>query len=124
MNKSDRRYSPRYAMKTLIRFREMETLSESDGYMGETTDISRTGVFFVTNVPLQLGSVLLLALRVPRELSGRATSEVQCVGRVVRMEYRLDGCIGYGIRIDLRHGAGAVKETCEMVEAVAGGKLY
>jgi hypothetical protein len=64
MNKSDRRYSPRYAMKTPIRFRMMETLSESEGYMGETTNLSRPGVFFLTNVPLQLGSVLLLAPRV------------------------------------------------------------
>jgi hypothetical protein len=69
MDTSDRRYSPRYAMKIPIRFREMEAISEPERCTGETTNISRTEVF-------------------PRELSGSAKSEVHCMGRVVRMEYR------------------------------------
>jgi ribosome maturation protein Sdo1 len=82
-------------------------------------------VFFITKAPLLLGSVLLLTLRVPRELSGSAKSEVHCMGRVVRMEYREDGSFGYGTRIDLRHrAAAAVRETSEMAEAAGSGSRY
>jgi hypothetical protein len=112
-------------MKIPIRFREMEAISEPEGYTGETTNISRTGVFFITKAPLLLGSVLLLTLRVPKELSGSANSEVQCVARVVRMEWELNDSFGYGTRIDLRHGAAAaVRESNEMAEAVASGSRY
>lgn len=121
MNNADRRSSPRYMMQMPIRFRESDSNKEPEGYTGETTNISRTGVFFVTRIPLELGSSLQLSLRVPRELSGSAKSEVQCVGRMVRMECWPDGSIGYGTRIDLRQTAGALAVVRETVEAVGFG---
>ncbi len=126
MNNADRRSSSRYPVKIPIRFRAVDSNKEPEGYTGETTNISRTGVFFVTKVPLELGSSVQLSLRVPRELSGRAKSEVQCVGRIVRMECWPDGSIGYGTRIDLRQTASAVavamvNEAAEAVGAGVGG---
>jgi hypothetical protein len=86
MNKSDRRCSTRYALRIPIRFRESVAATEHEGYTGETTNISRNGLSFVTKVPLLLGSIVELALRVPRELSGSGKSEIQCFGQIVRME--------------------------------------
>lgn len=55
MNKPDRRYSPRYAMKTPIRFRMMETLSESERYMGEMTKIPVRVCFFFYECSVAIG---------------------------------------------------------------------
>lgn len=107
MDKADRRSNPRYDMKIPIRFRELEDLKDPEGYTAETTDISRNGLFFMSKVSLPLGSMIQMALRVPRELSGSATSEVRCLGRIVRTEIFADGSAGYGTRIDLRQSAGS-----------------
>jgi len=104
-----------------VRFREWEADRVQEGYTGETINISRTGVFFITKVPLALGTTIQLAMRVPRELSGSAKSEVQCRGKIMRMETFEGGSIGYGTRIDLRQTAGALMAAKEMVETVTAG---
>jgi PilZ domain len=121
MNHLDRRLSRRYSMRIPIRFRGLEDTGGFDGYTGETANISRTGLFFTTKIPLLLGTTLELALRIPRELSGSAKSVVHCVGWIVRTEFLEDGSVGYGTRIDLRQSAGAVVVAEETVEAMAAG---
>jgi PilZ domain len=108
-------------MKIPIRFRGLGEIGESDEYTGETTNISRTGLFFSTKVPLLLGTGLELALRIPRELSGAAKSVVHCTGWIVRTEFLENGSVGYGTRIDLRQSAGAAVVAKEVVEAVGAG---
>ncbi len=48
MRNADRRLSRRYSVKIPIRFRGLGEIGESDEYTGETTNISRTGLFFST----------------------------------------------------------------------------
>ena len=52
MESIDRRLSRRYRMRIPVRFRELEDKSEFEGCTGETTNISHTGLFFVTKMPL------------------------------------------------------------------------
>jgi PilZ domain len=123
MRNADRRLSRRYSMRIPIRFRYAEDVSETEGYTGELLNISRTGLFFTTKIPLLLGTTLQLALRVPRELTGSAKSVVQCIGSVVRTEFLDDGSVGYGTRIDLRQAAGAAVFKEKIVEAMAAGNI-
>ena len=118
MESIDRRLSRRYRMRIPVRFRELEDNSEFEECTGETTNISSTGLFFVTKMPLLLGTTVELALRIPRELTGNAKLVVQCVGWIVRTEFLEDGCVGYGTRIDLRHTAGATAIAEARIEAV------
>jgi hypothetical protein len=108
MNNADRRTCQRYKFRVPIRFRGLEIHKDAEGYVGETTDISRMGFFFVTKVPLPMGVHVEFTLRVPRELSGSAQSVVQSIGNIVRSEILADGYMGYGMHIDLRHTAGAI----------------
>jgi hypothetical protein len=75
--RSDRRKGARYAMQIPIRV--------SDVGVGSTIDISASGVAFVIDVALEPGSVIDFAMKA-EERAG--AMELQCGGRVVRVERR------------------------------------
>ncbi len=75
--RSDRRKGARYAMKIPIRV--------SDIGVGSTIDISASGVAFVIDVALEPGSVIDFAMRAEERVG---SMELQCGGRVVRVERR------------------------------------
>ncbi len=119
MTNEDRRSSPRFSLQVPIRFRGMKDSSKPEGYLGETANISRSGLFFVAQAPLPFGSIIQLTLRIPRELSGRLNSVVQCLGEIVRVESFADGSVGYGARVDLLESASVVHFACEPVKVMA-----
>jgi hypothetical protein len=64
----------------------------------ETSNISRSGLFMKSPLPLKLGAPLAMTLRVPKYLSGSARSDIPCTGRVVHERQLPNGDIGYGIQ--------------------------
>jgi hypothetical protein len=69
-------------------------------YSTETVDIWPTSFLMRSRARLALGTVLLLRLRVPVEISGSPFYETCSTGRVVS-EHRLeDGTVGYRVEIE------------------------
>jgi PilZ domain len=102
MQKLEKRTSPRQLLQLPLRFRVTEPGSAEPELASETSNISRSGLFMKSPLPLRVGSPLAITLRVPTYLSGSARSLVQCTGRVVHECQLPNGDIGYGIQFEDR----------------------
>src|SRR6266542_997 len=71
----------RYPIQMTLRYR---TDAEPQWQEGRTVNISRTGVLFSTNNPLEVRTALQMILKLPAEIAGDETAEVLCLGRIVR----------------------------------------
>ena len=100
MQKLEKRVSPRQALQIPLRFRVAEAGSTEPELASETSNISRSGLFMRSPLPLKVGAPLAMTLRVPTYLSGSARSDVQCIGRVVHERQLPNGDIGYGIQFE------------------------
>lgn len=80
----DRRTSPRHPLRVLLRVRLWK--SSSPEQKSISRDLSLSGAHFVTELPVQLGTVVELRLKMPEEISGEQTAEWRCSGHVVRIE--------------------------------------
>ncbi|HTB93838.1 MAG TPA: PilZ domain-containing protein [Candidatus Sulfotelmatobacter sp.] len=100
MQKLEKRVSPRQSLQIPLRFRNVEVGSTEPELASETSNISRTGLFMLSPLPLKVGAPLAMILRVPTYLSGSARSDVKCTGRVVHERQLPNGDIGYGIRFE------------------------
>jgi hypothetical protein len=100
MQKFEKRTSPRQSLQIPVRFHSIEVGSNDPEINSETFNISRSGLFMRSPLPLKVGESLALTLRVPTYLSGSARSDVQCSGRVVHEHHLPNGDIGYGIRFE------------------------
>ena len=80
----DRRLAVRHAvqMPVQLRLRAIEKQEERV----ETENISRRGVFFRTDLPLDQGTTLDLLLEMPEKVSGVRSAQWVCLGHVVRVE--------------------------------------
>jgi PilZ domain len=96
----EKRVSPRQLLQIPLRFRILEVGSPDPELASETSNISRSGLFMKSPLPLKVGSSLAITLRVPTYLSGSARSMFQCTGRVVHERELADGHIGYGIQFE------------------------
>jgi len=96
----EKRVSPRQLLQIPLRFRILEVGSLDPELASETSNISRSGLFMKSPLPLKVGSSLAITLRVPTYLSGSARSMFQCTGRVVHERELADGHIGYGIQFE------------------------
>jgi hypothetical protein len=67
----------------------------------ETSNISRSGLFMRSPLPLKVGAPISMTLRVPTYLSGSARSDVRCTGHVVYERQLPNGDIGYGIQFEI-----------------------
>ena len=97
---SERRNSPRHFLRTAMRVRAPN--SEWSEHRAQSENLSEKGVFFATDAPLVIGSVLEILLKMPEEISGRPTTEWRCTGRVVRLK-PVDsprGRLGVGVQFD------------------------
>src|SRR5258708_811828 len=54
--------------------------------LGVSENLSQRGIYFETTVPLKIGMLLEVILRMPYELFGRLTTESKCLARVVRVK--------------------------------------
>ena len=59
-------------------------LGEKDWHVGKTENISRSGMLFEADEPLQPNSQLEINLVLPAEIAGLSATEVVCRGEVVR----------------------------------------
>lgn len=57
---------------------------------GRTEDISKTGVLFLADHPLKIGSQLQMRLMLPAMKSSEFRAEIACAGRIVRELARAD----------------------------------
>jgi hypothetical protein len=100
MQELEKRVSPRQALQIPLRFRVAEASLPEPELASETTNISRSGLFMTSPLPLKVGTPLLITLRVPTYLSGSARSTIQCIGHVVHERELPKGDIGYGIKFE------------------------
>jgi hypothetical protein len=97
---SERRISPRHPLKTALRVRVWK--SGSTEQRAESQNLSETGTFFATDAPLTIGTAVEILLRMPKEITGKPTTEWRCTGHVVRLEL-VDtprGKLGVGVKFD------------------------
>ncbi len=115
LHKSDRRISRRLPLKTVLRVRVWK--SGPTERRTESVNVSESGAFFATDVPIAIGSAVELLLKMPEELTGKPATEWRCTGHVVRLQ-PVDtprGKLGVGVEFDyheiLRSKMAARSET-------------
>jgi len=101
MTSSERRVDTRVNVSVPIRFRQLNNPAAEE-QTAKSENISQRGLFFLTNVPLKIGTPVELSLRMPQELAGQVTSDVKCVARVVhvRPSSGSGGMLGIGLHIE------------------------
>lgn len=100
MYEADRRLFPRYSLRIPVRFRVADFSLDMAEHSSEAVNVSRYGLFMVTQSPLRVGASLNLTVRVPVEISGMAMQESRCKGQIVHECVMKDGRLGYGVRIE------------------------
>ena len=85
MNSNERRVAPRMNLRIPLRFRPI-TIPTLPEQRAETLNVSQNGVFFATDYPLTVGTPVELLLKMPRELTGKDSTEVRCKARVVHVQ--------------------------------------
>ena len=96
----DRRVSPRHNCKLPLRVRIWKSTTPEQ--RTESENLSERGVYFPTNSPLRVGTVVQVLFRMPEEITGEQTNEWLCSGHVVRMEPSDSprGKLGVGVQFD------------------------
>jgi hypothetical protein len=100
MQNLEKRTSPRQSLQIPLRFRVAEVGSTEPELVSETSNISRSGLFMRSPLPLKVGAPLAMTLRVPTYLSGSARPDINCTGRVVYERLLPNGDTGYGIQFE------------------------
>jgi len=85
MKADERRYTPRFKLCIPLRIRGIGSLA-APAQTAESSDISGRGVYFSTDLPLDVGSHLEVFLRMPEEIAGKLQPEWCCTCRVVRVD--------------------------------------
>jgi PilZ domain len=98
----ERRYCPRFRLRVPVKFRCSDPNTDLEEHTVETSNISRTGLFFISRIPLQIGSTINLSLRLPVEIASDSSESIGCVGHVVRKQMYSDGSVGYGVQTNFR----------------------
>jgi hypothetical protein len=101
MQATERRQMTRHSLRTPLRFRSTGVASDKTDHFTEALNISRGGFYFASSAPLQVGMPIDVTLRIPGEVTGSQTEEMQCTARVVHVknEAYADGRIGFGAEI-------------------------
>ena len=85
MSSSERRINTRVNIRVPLRFRALNNSVVSE-QTAESENISRQGIYFLTNCPLKVGTTVEVFLRMPKELTGQMASEIRCTARVVHVQ--------------------------------------
>ena len=116
MNARERRIDTRVNIWMPFRFRVLNTPGALE-QTAKSENISQRGILFATALPLQVGTPLEVSLKMPQELAGKVSSDVECAAREVHVQPNAlwDGKAGIGVRIERYEavaaaGAGAMKE--------------
>jgi c-di-GMP-binding flagellar brake protein YcgR len=94
---TERRTARRYDLSLPVIIR-IPTERIADTQKGKTRDISTRGVYFVLDQDLEAGSELDITLTLPAEITQGSEVFVRALGKVVRVEKRLeDGTARLGV---------------------------
>jgi hypothetical protein len=100
MSSDDRRLDTRLDLKVPLTFRPV-TLPPSNAQRAESLNLSRRGLCFCTDSPLQLGDQVEVFMTLPAEISQCAEAEIRCVARVVHVRKdELSGRSAIGLRVE------------------------
>ena len=101
MHTAERRQAARLNHRTPLRFRSTGVAADQSDHFTEALNISRGGFYFASSAPLQVGMPIEVSVRIPGEVTGGQTEEMQCTARVVHVknEAYADGRIGFGAEI-------------------------
>ena len=101
MSPIERRNNPRVNACVAMRFRVLDNPDLME-QKAESQNMSQNGLYFETSAPLQIGMPMELTLRIPHDLAHKVSSEIVCIGRVVRVQpiESKDGMLGVGIHIE------------------------
>ena len=80
----DRRISPRHPLRVPLTVRLWKSAMPPQRSISR--NLSMGGAQFPTQLPVALGTVVELWLKMPEEISGEETAEWRCSGHVVRIE--------------------------------------
>jgi PilZ domain len=97
---SDRRLFHRHDFKTALRIRLWKSAIPEQ--RNESVNLSERGIFFATNSPMSIGTVVEVLLKMPEQITGEPTTEWLCSGHVVRVN-PIDsprGRLGVGVQFD------------------------
>jgi PilZ domain len=100
MKPSDRRLAQRFLLSIPVFVREWKTMTPEKKV--ESVNVSEGGVYFETDTPPREGAAVQIRLEMPREITGDATAEWRCTGKVVgvRPTCPPGGSLGVGVRFD------------------------
>lgn len=98
---AERRQLTRHNHRTPLRFRSTGVAADKSDHFTEALNISRGGFYFASSAPLQVGMPIEVTLRIPSEVTGNHSEEMNCAARVVHVknEAYADGRIGFGAEI-------------------------
>ena len=68
--------------------------------IGETRNLSSTGVYFVVNEPIELGSLLEFVITLPDDISLAGAVRLLCKGKVTRVEQQEESLYGIAATIE------------------------
>ena len=68
--------------------------------VGETRNLSSTGVYFVVNEPIELGSILEFVVNMPEDVSLVGPVRLLCKGKVTRVEHKEEAMVGVASTIE------------------------
>jgi len=111
MSSSERRIDTRVNVRVPLQFRVLNNPGSTE-QTAQSENISQRGLYFLTSVPLKVGTPLEVSLRMPQELAGRVASDVKCVARVVhiRQSSAPGGMSGIGLHIERYEAKASVRE--------------
>ena len=111
MSSSERRIDTRVNIRVPLRFRALNNPGSTE-QTAESENISQRGMYFMTDVPLKVGTPVEVSLRMPQELAGKSSSDVKCVARVVhvRPSSTPGGMLGIGLHIERYEAKASVRE--------------
>jgi hypothetical protein len=100
MKLSDRRLARRFRLSIPLFIREWKTTAPEKKV--ESVNVSEHGVYFVTDTPVREGAMLQIRLAMPMEITGAASVEWQCTGKVlgVQTARSLTALVGVRVRFD------------------------
>jgi hypothetical protein len=97
---SDRRLAQRFRLAIPLFVREWKTITPET--VVESVNVSECGVYFETETPPPEGAIVQIRLEMPKEITGAATAEWRCTGKVVSVRPTIPPSVsvGVGVRFD------------------------